>query len=65
MAGLDGTITIETESNTFELFALYSEVLGMQAENMQRQIQGQSMAYYDEDFNFVAKEMRKLQGDTE
>lgn len=42
------------------LLAAYTEVLGMQAENMQRAAVGSSMAYTSETFVQMANEMRKV-----
>lgn len=60
MAGLDGEITIPSGNTLIELFALYAEVEGMKAENMQREVGGHSMAYDDSNFFAIADKMRAL-----
>ena len=45
---------------TAQLFALNAEVAGMQAENDQRKVLGESMAYVEKDFQAKANEIRAL-----
>ena len=40
--------------------AVNAEIAGMQAENLQRQMLGQSVAYSDQDFLKCAEELRNL-----
>ena len=47
-------------NNEIELQALISEREAMIAENMQRNIMGQSMAYNEANFFFIAESMRSL-----
>ena len=41
-------------------FALNAEMEGMKAENMQRQVLGESMAYNDSDFINISRQLEEL-----
>ena len=41
-------------------FALKAEMEGMKAENMQRQVLGESMAYNDSDFINISRQLEEL-----
>ena len=41
-------------------FALRAEIYGMKAENMQRQVLGESMAYNDSDFINISRQLKEL-----
>lgn len=51
------------EENLYKLaqiYACYAEIEGMKAENKQREIQGESMTYTMDDFNFVQDQLIDL-----
>lgn len=49
-----------TIKQIIELTALEVEVHGMIADNQQRELEGNSMAYTGEDFDNIAKQMRDI-----
>jgi len=46
------------QNNAFRLQELITRREGMIAENMQREVLGQSMAYVEDDFSILADEIR-------
>ena len=55
-----GTLEHNPTDALCELYALFTEAMGMNAENLQRQAQGQAMAYDDNAFCNIANRMRAL-----
>lgn len=49
-----------TMKQLIEVSALEAELQGMIADNKQREIEGNSMAYTGEDFEYIAKQMRDV-----
>lgn len=43
-----------------QILAINAEILGMQAENDQRKACGESMAYTNNDFCYMANDLRKV-----